>query len=308
MESIDNSTNSKGKNVRKSRGSSHTDDGGEGSRSRRSWRINEERALLNLLKELSQDPKFKQDNQWKGGYLAELQVRLKAIFPNTDLKAVPHITSKMDTWKRFYNCLQTLMNNTGFGWNDRLKMIECDSEEVWAEFEKKDKYVKYVRDKSMPYYDDWVEIWGKDRATGEYAQSPAEILQDLNNHQEQQPREDEVNNLEEQGEEAASTETIPNSSKSGSKKKRRMRADNSSNELSIVSDSINKLSETMEKSLCSIGDKLGKRSLQREELAKFLDAVPFANINERFMVASEIGRKPELLDHFCIIAPAGGLI
>ena len=127
---MDNSNNSKRKNVRKSRGTSHTNDGGEGSRSRRLWMVNEEQALLNLLKELSQDLKFKQDNQWKCGYLAKLQVRLKALFLDTYLKAMPHITSKMDTWKRFYNYLQTLINNTGFGWNYRLKMIECDSEEV----------------------------------------------------------------------------------------------------------------------------------------------------------------------------------
>ena len=120
-----------------------------------------------------------------------------------NLKAMPYITSKMDTWKRFFNCLQTVINNTGFGWNDKLKMIECDSEEVWAEFEKvminllnfillilllfiwfrkrfhigdkyiilnlqKDKYVKYVRGKPILYYDNWVEIWENDRATEEY--------------------------------------------------------------------------------------------------------------------------------------------
>ena len=101
--------------------------------------------------------------------------------------------------------------------------------------------------------------------------------------------------MEEQREKVTSIETIPNSSKSGSKKKKRMGIDSSSNELSIVSDSINKLSERMEKSLCLICDKLGKRSQQREELAKFLDAVPCENINERFMVASEIGRNQSYL-------------
>ena len=35
----------------------------------------------------------------------------------------------------------------------------------------KDKYVKYVIGKFMSYYDDWVEIWGKDKAIRKYIQS-----------------------------------------------------------------------------------------------------------------------------------------
>ena len=50
MERMDNSNNSKGKNVRKSRGTSHTNDGGEGTGSRRLWIVNEEQALLNLFR------------------------------------------------------------------------------------------------------------------------------------------------------------------------------------------------------------------------------------------------------------------
>ncbi|KAL8510181.1 hypothetical protein ACS0TY_017117 [Phlomoides rotata] len=52
------------------------------------------------------------------------------------------------------------------------------SDPRWGKF-KVDHTVKALRDKSFPYYDHWVDIFGKDRAIGENARDPTDIVDDI---------------------------------------------------------------------------------------------------------------------------------
>ncbi|KAL8513636.1 hypothetical protein ACS0TY_012936 [Phlomoides rotata] len=45
----------------------------------------------------------------------------------------------------------------------------------WHKF-KVDPNVKTIRHKSWPYYEKWVDIFGKDRATGEHATDPNDLV------------------------------------------------------------------------------------------------------------------------------------
>ncbi|KAL8508289.1 hypothetical protein ACS0TY_018760 [Phlomoides rotata] len=49
-------------------------------------------------------------------------------------------------------------------------MVEA-TEEQWVAFIKKDPNVRLMRHKSWPLYEDWCEIFGQSKATGEGAES-----------------------------------------------------------------------------------------------------------------------------------------
>ncbi|KAG6430532.1 hypothetical protein SASPL_108602 [Salvia splendens] len=66
------------------------------NRSRRSWSDTEEATLVIALKDLVVSG-WKSDNGFKGGYLTRIEEAMKRDFPKTDLKATPHISSKIST-------------------------------------------------------------------------------------------------------------------------------------------------------------------------------------------------------------------
>ncbi|KAG8363805.1 hypothetical protein BUALT_Bualt19G0060500 [Buddleja alternifolia] len=73
--------------------------------------------------------------------------------------------------------LEQAMSRSGFGWNDATNMITVESEDAWNNFVKTDSNARNMRYKTWPLYKDWVEIFGKDSATGEGAEA---ILKSMN--------------------------------------------------------------------------------------------------------------------------------
>ncbi|XP_057803007.1 uncharacterized protein LOC131018298 [Salvia miltiorrhiza] len=128
---------------------------------RRSWSTREEHVLLSSLKELVANG-WKSDNGFRAGFLGKLEDALKKEFPVTDLKATPHINSKIETWKKSYYSLTSMLGNSGIGFNSDY-MIDCDND-LWEQIVKKDPAARSMRHKSWPLFEDWKEIFGKDRA------------------------------------------------------------------------------------------------------------------------------------------------
>ena len=48
----------------------------------------------------------------------------------------------------------------------------------------KDVDAKSLRNKSWPFYEDWLIIFGKDRATGEFAESAADAVENMDKEDE----------------------------------------------------------------------------------------------------------------------------
>ncbi|KAL0448546.1 UNVERIFIED_CONTAM: hypothetical protein Slati_1411000 [Sesamum latifolium] len=94
----------------------------------------------------------------------ELENYMLKHFPFCDLKADPHIQSKLHVWKKNYSSLASMMTRSGFGWNDARNMVTVEDNCVWEE------YVKAMRYKAWPFFPVWRELFGKDRATGEHAE------------------------------------------------------------------------------------------------------------------------------------------
>ncbi|KAL8458499.1 hypothetical protein ACS0TY_036138 [Phlomoides rotata] len=147
--------------------------------SRRVWTYGEEKELVNALRDL--DVKgLKCDNGFKSGYLNLLENILAVKFPGTDLKGDPHINSKIHVWKKQYACLKFMLGVSGIGLNSTTYHIDA-LPEVWAAHIKADPTARGMKNKSFPFYADWLEIFGNYRSTGVDSQSHVDVGDDVIN-------------------------------------------------------------------------------------------------------------------------------
>ncbi|KAL8533447.1 hypothetical protein ACS0TY_009727 [Phlomoides rotata] len=151
---------------------------GKATRGRRTWSKMEEDYLIQCLNEIVNDG-WKADNGFKAGFQRELEKGLRKLMPGTDILANPHINSKIHVWKKEYGMLSDLLSKSGIGWDSSTNTIDVVDEAVWDAHKRADPGVKTMRYKSWPYYDHWVNIFGKDRATGEHAVDAMDFVNEL---------------------------------------------------------------------------------------------------------------------------------
>ncbi|KAL7256630.1 hypothetical protein ACSBR1_010545 [Camellia fascicularis] len=112
----------------------------------------------------------------RAGFYNECEKKILSAFPGTDLRATPHIDSKIKLWRKQYNTLQDMLKISGFGWDDEQKMVLVDSDDVWLNYVRKVPDAKGMRNRPFSFYEDWLILFGKDRATGELAEDPADAV------------------------------------------------------------------------------------------------------------------------------------
>lgn len=101
--------------------------------SRRSWTLEEERTLIDGLKELCAKG-WKADNgTFRPGYTVELECYLQKTHPNCGLKSAPHINSKLKAWKRDYGTIFSLKSQSGLGFQYSEGRIIVDDPNKWNE-------------------------------------------------------------------------------------------------------------------------------------------------------------------------------
>ncbi|KAK4394376.1 hypothetical protein Sango_1908400 [Sesamum angolense] len=83
---------------------------------------------------------WKCDNGFKNGYLAQLEAHMAKNFPHGDIRAEPHITSKLNVWKKHYSTLIIMMTKSGLDWDESRNMVTVEDDNAW------DDYVKVVSD------------------------------------------------------------------------------------------------------------------------------------------------------------------
>lgn len=91
---------------------------GRADRTRRSWSLREEQILMCTLKDLVVRG-WKSDNGFRNGYTTLVEEAIKREFPESDLKASPHVNSKLTQWKRDYYSLSKILDRSGVGFNER---------------------------------------------------------------------------------------------------------------------------------------------------------------------------------------------
>ncbi|XP_018504159.2 uncharacterized protein LOC108867582 [Pyrus x bretschneideri] len=169
--------------------------------------------------------------------MAQFETAINLKCPNANIKAIPHIESKMRRWKKDYAIVYDMVNKTGFAWNDVRKCIEVDSTEVWQSYVKVNKEVEGWLGKSFPLYDRLNVIFGKDRATEVGAATSTEMM-----------NEPEHINEDEDEAETSSPSVARRSSSSSTRKRKRATNDN---DLALafkemLSESVDKLGEVLQ--------------------------------------------------------------
>ncbi|KAL8517154.1 hypothetical protein ACS0TY_015389 [Phlomoides rotata] len=152
--------------------------GEKAPRGSRAWTKVEEDTLIECLIGIVQDG-WKTDNGFKAGFQRALEKAMRKKLPGTDIVATPHINSKIHVWKKEYSNITDLLSKSGIRWNSTTFMVEVEDEGVWDVSRKADPHVKGMRFKTWPYYGQWLEIFGKDRATGEHIVDPTDFFNEM---------------------------------------------------------------------------------------------------------------------------------
>ena len=95
-------------------------------KNKRFWTKDEEWALVNGLLELSADPVWKAEGNFKSGYQVKLESMLNEKFPTSGLKAYPHIDSKTKWFRNKYNVITEMLRTSNFSWDDTTETIKCE--------------------------------------------------------------------------------------------------------------------------------------------------------------------------------------
>ncbi|CAL5384241.1 unnamed protein product [Camellia sinensis] len=145
---------------------------------RRFWNRREELFLITTMKNVTaSNPRWKLDNnQFRAGFYNECEKKILSAFPRTDLRATPHIDSKIKLWRKQYNTLQDMLKISGFGWDDEQKMVLVDSDDVWQNYVRRVPDAKGMRNRPFLFYEDWLILFRKDRATGKLTEDSADAV------------------------------------------------------------------------------------------------------------------------------------
>ncbi|KAK9291825.1 hypothetical protein L1049_019775 [Liquidambar formosana] len=78
---------------------------------------------------------------------------------------------RVKLWKKYYGIVSDILAQSGFNWDASKQMITVDEEPAWKDYIKSHKDAKQFRWKVIPNWDDIVDLYAKDRATGEGAKT-----------------------------------------------------------------------------------------------------------------------------------------
>ncbi|KAL8463577.1 hypothetical protein ACS0TY_034289 [Phlomoides rotata] len=77
-------------------------------RSRRLWTPVEELVLVDLMKDLMAK-QWRTKNGFKPGYLLKLESEMIRTLTGTNIRATPHIASRISIWKKSHGSLQIML-------------------------------------------------------------------------------------------------------------------------------------------------------------------------------------------------------
>ncbi|KAK8553868.1 hypothetical protein V6N12_030849 [Hibiscus sabdariffa] len=167
-------------NIESQRGKNQTVGRTKPVASKRMWTKQEDAALIECLLTLALDPHWKGDNgTFRSEYLSYIEKMLVTKLPTAQIRANPHIESRVKLLKRQYNALSEMLNiGSGFGWNEEEKCLTAPKD-VFDDWVRSHPTAAGLRNKSFPFFDDLVQIFGKKRATGTATETTADAVENL---------------------------------------------------------------------------------------------------------------------------------
>ncbi|KAL8533637.1 hypothetical protein ACS0TY_009876 [Phlomoides rotata] len=263
---------------------------------RRSWTRIEEDALIRYLLDIVSDG-WKADNGFKVGFQRELEKGMRKLLPKTDIVATPHINSKIHVWKKEYAVLSDLLSKSRIGWNSSTNTLVIVDEAG-------DPHVKTMRFKSWPYYSQWTDIFGKDRATGEGAADPTDMVNELieESREEEGDTVDKVHKTGVEGDEMDQDTSVCKVSASGCKvskgKKRKTYQDNElSSFAQTLGDYMKDSNECFNTLALHMGTKYDSK-IARANLNEIMKNIPGLSLHNKLKVSDELVQNTQRLEYF----------
>ncbi|KAA0056560.1 retrotransposon protein [Cucumis melo var. makuwa] len=141
------------------------------------WTREEEGTLVECLMELMSMGGWKSDNgTFRSGYLAQLVRMMAEKLPGCQVRATTVIDCRIKTLKRTFQAIAEMRGPacSGFGWNDEEKCIVAEKE-LFDNWVRSHPAAKGLLNKPFPYYDELTYVFGRDRATGRFAETFANV-------------------------------------------------------------------------------------------------------------------------------------
>lgn len=108
------------------------------SKAYRKWTVKEDEALMAFwqpsLSFVIWD--VKENGTFKTGYTNRLEKELKCTLPESNLKASPHIESRLKLLKRQYAAIIDMKDADGMQWNRKEQTVTCCDDDVWDDWVK----------------------------------------------------------------------------------------------------------------------------------------------------------------------------
>ncbi|KAL7264110.1 hypothetical protein ACSBR1_002125 [Camellia fascicularis] len=145
-------------------------------------------------------------------------------------------------------------------------MVLVDSDDVWQNYVRRVPDAKGMQNRPFPFYEDWLILFGKDRATGELAEDPADAVtamekEDANattEEGEQSPVEQFSMNMGDTDYSMTTAGNVPNSADSTKTGKKRARpTEGIPTELSEVAKNLGSFIENTNTTTVEIGHTIG---------------------------------------------------
>ncbi|KAL8457575.1 hypothetical protein ACS0TY_035441 [Phlomoides rotata] len=122
---------------------------------------------------------WKTENGFKLVYLLKLEAGMLKMLPGIDIRANPHIISRITIWKKNQGSLQTMLNgNSGIGFNTTTSLLQCH-DDCWDRIVKAGPNATNMFFKAWTVYDDWNKIFGMDHANGRAVENVEDAANDI---------------------------------------------------------------------------------------------------------------------------------
>ncbi|KVH95664.1 hypothetical protein Ccrd_002273 [Cynara cardunculus var. scolymus] len=100
------------------------------------WTRREDEALISALTELCQTGWKRDNNIFRSGYTTVLEKELKSKLPGCNLKASPHIESRLKTLKKHCDAITDMKDAFGIEWRGTECTLICYDDDVWDDWVK----------------------------------------------------------------------------------------------------------------------------------------------------------------------------
>ncbi|KAA0040952.1 retrotransposon protein [Cucumis melo var. makuwa] len=141
------------------------------------WTKEEEGTLVECLMESVSMGGWKSDKgTFRPGYLARLVHMMAEKLPGCQVRATTVFDCRIKTLKRIFQAIAEMQGQacSGFGWNDEEKCIIAEKE-LFDNWVRSHPVAKGLLNKPFPYYDELTYVFDRDRATGRFAKTFADV-------------------------------------------------------------------------------------------------------------------------------------